>query len=201
MSENKGNFLLFAADYLIQQSCGGTLRFPCSVSVDIHCGTDISVSEKLLHILWCCPMWEQIACECVAKLVEMEVLQPLDLFPCRPAHNPYRTRRLKRSVRSEADKSPKDRPKRKVSETGSGSYRQRASSKEHERSPKTENDNFDIEHDTTGQNLCLAEFHISLKCLSNFIKKPPASYSWQEGLFVSPISTLIWVYFALFFLP
>ena len=26
MSENKGNFLLFAADYLIQQSCGGTLR-------------------------------------------------------------------------------------------------------------------------------------------------------------------------------
>lgn len=54
MSENKGNFLLFAADYLIQQPCGSTLRFPCSVSVDIHCGTDISVSEKLLHILWCC---------------------------------------------------------------------------------------------------------------------------------------------------
>ena len=73
--------------------------------------------------------------------------------------------------------SPKDRPKRKVSETGSGSYRHRASSKEHERSLKTENDNFDTEHDTTGQNLCLAGFHISLKCLSNFIKKPPDSYS------------------------
>ena len=56
MSENKGNFLLFTADYLVQQPCGGTLRFPCSVSVDIHCGTDISVSEKLLHILWGSPI-------------------------------------------------------------------------------------------------------------------------------------------------
>ena len=106
----------------------------------------------------------------------MEVLQPLDLFPCRPAHNPYRTRRLKRSVRSEADKSPKDRPKRKASETGSGSYRQRASSKEHERSPKTENDNFDTEHDTAGQNPCLAGLHISLKYLSNFTKNPSCQF-------------------------
>ena len=53
MSRNKGNFL-FSADYLIQQSCGSTLRFPCSVSVNVHCGTDISVSEKLLHIFRCC---------------------------------------------------------------------------------------------------------------------------------------------------
>ena len=72
--------------------------------------------------------------------------------------------------------SPKDRPKRKVSETGSGSYRQRASSKEHERSPKTENENFDIEHDTTGQNLCLAGFHIFLKYLSNFTKNPSCQF-------------------------
>ena len=50
MSRNKGNFL-FSADYLIQQSCGSTLRFPCSVSVNVHCGTDISVSEKFLHII------------------------------------------------------------------------------------------------------------------------------------------------------
>ena len=97
--------MLFAADYLIQQSCGSTLRFPCSVSVDIHCGTDIGVSE-----------------------------------------------------------------------TGSGSYRHRASSKEHERSPKTENDNFDTEHDTAGQNPCLAGFHISLKFLSNFIRNPSCQF-------------------------
>ena len=37
MSKNKGKFLLFAADYLIKQPCGTTLRFPCSVSVNIHC--------------------------------------------------------------------------------------------------------------------------------------------------------------------
>ena len=43
MSENKGNFLLFTADYLVQQPCGGTLRFPCSVSVDRHRGIDIGV--------------------------------------------------------------------------------------------------------------------------------------------------------------
>lgn len=69
--------------------------------------------------------------------------------------------------------------------------RHRASSKEHERSPKTEKDNFDIEHDTTGQNLCLAEFHISFKCLSNFIKKPPVSLYLTGGTVVSVISTLI----------
>ena len=66
--------------------------------------TDIGMSEKLLHILWRCPVWEQIARECVAKLVEMEALQALDLFACRPAHNPYRIRRFECSVRSEADK-------------------------------------------------------------------------------------------------
>ena len=69
-------------------------------------------------------------------------------------------------------KSPIDRSKKKVSETGSGSYRQRANSKEHERSPKTEKDNFDIEHDTAGQYPCLAGLHISLKYLSNFTRNP-----------------------------
>ena len=52
--EPKQGKLLFSADYLIQQSCGSTLCFPCSVSVNIHCGTDISVSEKFLHIFRCC---------------------------------------------------------------------------------------------------------------------------------------------------
>ena len=43
--EPKQGKFLFSADYLIQQSCGSTLRFPCSVSVNVHCGTNISVSE------------------------------------------------------------------------------------------------------------------------------------------------------------
>jgi hypothetical protein len=59
-SRNKGKFI-FPADYLIQQPCGSTLRLPCSVSVNVHRGTYIGVSEKLLHILWGCPVREQIA--------------------------------------------------------------------------------------------------------------------------------------------
>ena len=78
-------------------------------------------------------------------------------------------------------KSPKDRLKKIVSETGSGSYRQRANSKEHERSPKTEKDNFDTEHDTAGQNPCLAGLHREALFLHHFYKelgkrkRPPAS--------------------------
>ena len=44
-SRNKGKFL-FPADYLIQQPYGSTLRLPCSVSVYVHRGTYIGVSEK-----------------------------------------------------------------------------------------------------------------------------------------------------------
>ena len=55
--EPKQGKFLFSADYLIQQPCGSTLCFPCSVSVNIHCGTDISVSEKFLHIFRCCIVW------------------------------------------------------------------------------------------------------------------------------------------------
>lgn len=61
-SRNKGKFL-FSADYLIQQSCRSALRFPCSVSVNVHRGTDVGVSEKLLHILWRCSVGKQIACK------------------------------------------------------------------------------------------------------------------------------------------
>ena len=103
MSRNKGKFL-FSADYFIQQSCGSTLRFPCSVSVDVHCGTDISVSQKLLHILRRSSVREQVACECVSKLMEMEALQAVNLSACRPAHKPHRTRRFIRAVRSNANK-------------------------------------------------------------------------------------------------
>ena len=87
MSENKGNFLLFAADYLIQQPCGSTLRFPCSVSVDIHCGTDISVSEKLLHILWCCSICQKVACVGVSQLVKMKSFKSIQFLSNLPANN------------------------------------------------------------------------------------------------------------------
>ena len=54
-AETRESFLV-SADYLVQQPCGSTLRFPCSVSVNVHCSTDIGVSEKLLHILRRCPV-------------------------------------------------------------------------------------------------------------------------------------------------
>ena len=44
ISRNKGNFLYLTANYLIEQSCGSTLRLSCRVSVDIHRGTDIRVT-------------------------------------------------------------------------------------------------------------------------------------------------------------
>ena len=121
-SGNKGNFL-FSADHLIQQPCGSTLRFPCRVSVDVHCGTDIGVSEKFLHIFRFCAAGKQIACVGVAERVEMEILKPQQIacvgvaervemkilkpfhfLLCRPAHNPYRARRFIRPVCSQADK-------------------------------------------------------------------------------------------------
>ena len=51
------------------------------------------------------------------------------------------------------------------------SYRQRANSKEHERSPKTKKDNFDTEHDTAGQNPCLAGLHREALFLHHFCKE------------------------------
>ncbi len=102
-SRNKGNFL-FPADHLIQQPCGSTLRFPCRVSVDVHCGTDIRVSEKFLHIFRLCAAGQQIACVGVTERVKMEIFKPFHFLLCRPAHNPYRTRRFIRPVCSQADK-------------------------------------------------------------------------------------------------
>ena len=61
---NKGNFLSLA-DHLIQQPGRGTLGFPRRVGVDVHCGTDIGVSEKFLHVLGRGSVGQKIARECV----------------------------------------------------------------------------------------------------------------------------------------
>ena len=53
MSRNKGNFLCFAHD-LIQEPGGSPLCFSGRVSINVHCGTDIRVSEKFLHIFGFC---------------------------------------------------------------------------------------------------------------------------------------------------
>ena len=64
------------------------------------------------------------------------------------------------SSRLRIRKNLQDHPKKKVSETGSGSYRHRADrNASHERSPKTETDSFNIESNTAGQYPCLAGLH------------------------------------------
>ena len=59
---NKGNFLL-PADYLIQQSGGGTLGLPRGVGVNVHRGTDVGVAQQLLHVLGSRPVGEQVTRE------------------------------------------------------------------------------------------------------------------------------------------
>mgnify|MGYP001050323719 CR=1 FL=1 len=59
---NKGNFLL-PADYLIQQSGGGTLGLPRGVGVNVHRGTDVGVSQQLLYVLGRRPVGQEVAGE------------------------------------------------------------------------------------------------------------------------------------------
>ena len=92
-------------------------------------------------------------------------------------------------------KRPKDRLKKKASETGSDSYRQRASSNEHERSPKTEKDSFDTENDTVGQYPCLAGLHISeykkVSCETKNLVGDFISYVFRATLIIPSVLFLI----------
>ena len=93
MRRNKGNFLFLGfPDHLIKQSCGSSFRFPFRVSVDVHCGTYVSVSKQFLHILWCCTIGEQITGECVSQHMKMEIFKSFQLLFCRPCHNTNCTR-------------------------------------------------------------------------------------------------------------
>ena len=55
----KGNLCLLPCN-LIQKSCEILLCFPRCVSVNIHCGTNIGMSQQLLDILWLCSVWQKI---------------------------------------------------------------------------------------------------------------------------------------------
>ena len=85
MSRNKGKFS-FPADYLIQQPCGSMLRLPCGVSVNVHRGTYIGVSEKLLHIFGRCPVVAHTAAHRKILLVKVNILssQTADLANAKP---------------------------------------------------------------------------------------------------------------------
>jgi len=57
----QGKLFLLPADYLIQQSGGGTLGLPCGVGVNVHRGTDVGVSQQLLHVLGSRPVGQEVA--------------------------------------------------------------------------------------------------------------------------------------------
>ena len=57
------------------------------MSVDVHCGTYVSVSEQFLHIFWCCSVGEQITGECVSQYMKMEIFKSFQFLFCRPCHN------------------------------------------------------------------------------------------------------------------
>ena len=103
-AETREIFCLGFPDHLIKQSCGSSFRFPFRVSVDVHCGTYVSVSKQFLHILWCYTIGEQITGECVSQHMKMEIFKSFQLLFCRPCHNTNCTRWLVCSVRSQADK-------------------------------------------------------------------------------------------------
>ena len=68
-AETRETFLL-PADYLIQQSGGGTLGLPRGVGVNVHRGTDIGVAQQLLHVLGCRSVGEKVTCERVPEHIE-----------------------------------------------------------------------------------------------------------------------------------
>ncbi len=55
ISRNEGNFL-FSADYLIRQPCGNTLRFPCSASINVHCGADSACPKSSCTFFGAAPL-------------------------------------------------------------------------------------------------------------------------------------------------
>ena len=73
------------------------------MSVDVHGGADVGVSQKLLHVLRRCPVGEKVARERVAKLMEVETLKPRNHLRGRPADDTDRTGRFKASVRAETN--------------------------------------------------------------------------------------------------
>ena len=59
MRKNKGNFFMLSLP-LGRASGGRSLRFPVCVGIDVHGSSYIGVAQKLLYILGCCTVGQQI---------------------------------------------------------------------------------------------------------------------------------------------
>ena len=102
MRTNKGNFLC-STYYLVEHSGGRSLRFPVCVGVDVHGGSYIGVTQKLLHILRCCAIGQQIGSEGMSEQVEMKLTQIRHYCSRSAADAAYRCGRFTGSVRSYTD--------------------------------------------------------------------------------------------------
>lgn len=60
---------------MVEHSGGRSLCFPVCVGIDVHGGSYIGVTQKLLHILRCCAVSQQIGCESMSEQMEMKLSQ------------------------------------------------------------------------------------------------------------------------------
>lgn len=101
--KTRESFFFLLTDYFVQQSCGGAFCFLCRVCVDIHRGTHIRMSQKLLYVLWLCAVRQQVACERVSECMEVEVLKARNLLLRCPAHDADRVCGFVGSIGTKAD--------------------------------------------------------------------------------------------------
>ena len=58
---------------MVEPPGGRSLCFPVCVGIDIHGGSYIGVAQKLLHILGCCTIGQQIGCEGMSEQMEVKL--------------------------------------------------------------------------------------------------------------------------------
>ena len=97
MRKNKGNFLC-STYHLVEHPGGRSFRFPVCVGIDIHGSSYIGVSQKLLHILRCYAVGQQIGGEGMSEQMEMKLSQVWHYLSCPAADTAYRCRGFKGSV-------------------------------------------------------------------------------------------------------
>ena len=94
---------LCSAYHLVEHPGGRSLRFPVCVGIDVHGGSYIGVTQKLLYILRCCTVGQQIGGEGMSEQVEMELSQIRHYLSCSAADAAYRCGGFKCSILSCAD--------------------------------------------------------------------------------------------------
>ena len=77
--------------------------FPGCVGIDIHGSSYIGMTQKLLHILGCCTVGQQVGSEGMSEQMEMKLSKVRHYFPRPAADAAYRCGGFKGSILSCAD--------------------------------------------------------------------------------------------------